>query len=149
MTEQAPERISIHAPVERVFAVLSDFERYPEWAGDLKSARIVDRDADGRALQVEFRAAAMGRSTTYTLAYDYTDAPRKLGWHLVDGDLQRELDGSYQLTPAADHPGRTEVLYELSIDLMVPIPGVVKRRAEGRIVRTALEDLRRRVESGD
>lgn len=148
MTEHASERISIDAPLERVFAVLTDFERYPEWAGDLKEATVLERDDAGRGVTVAFRAAAMGRSTSYTLAYDYADAPGRIGWSLIEGDLQRELDGNYHLSASTDGTGRTDILYELSIDLMVPIPGFVKRRAESRIVRTALEDLRRRVESG-
>ncbi|MCB1251214.1 MAG: SRPBCC family protein [Acidimicrobiales bacterium] len=148
MTEQARETITIAAPVAQVFATLVDFERYPEWAGDLKAARVVERDDEGRGIEVEFRAAAMGRSTTYRLRYDFADAPNRIGWTLAEGDLQRELDGNYHLQPATDDPDATDIVYELSIDLMVPIPGFVKRRAESRIVRTALEDLRDRVESG-
>lgn len=147
MTEQARETITIGAPVAEVFATLVDFEAYPEWAGDLKAARVLARDDAGRGVDVEFRAAAMGRSTTYVLHYDFTDAPNRIGWNLVEGDLQRELDGNYHLSASPDDPGSTDIVYELSIDLMVPIPGFVKRRAESRIVKTALEDLRARVES--
>lgn len=146
MAEQAKEEIVIEAPVERCFETLTDFESYPEWAGDLKEVTVIERDAQGRALVVEFRAAAMGRSTTYRLRYDYSDAPNRLGWQLDTGDIQRELDGAYVLQPAEDDPARTEVSYELSIDLIMPIPGFVKRRAEARILKTALDELKTRVE---
>ena len=146
MSEQAREQIRIDAPVERCFATLVDFEAYPEWAGDLKEVTVVQTDADGRGVVVEFRAAAMGRSTTYQLKYDYTGAPNRLQWELVSGDLQRELDGAYTLGPSADDPAVTEVAYELAVDLMIPIPGFVKRRAEGRIIKTALSELKARVE---
>lgn len=145
MSEQAREQITIAADVERCFATLVDFPAYPQWAGDLKEVHVVERDDAGNAVIVEFRAAAMGRSTTYQLRYDYTDAPGRLGWSLVSGDLPRELDGAYLLTPSED--GRsTEVVYELAIDLVYPIPGFVKRRAEGRIIKTALSELKARVE---
>ena len=36
--------------------------------------------------------------------------------------------------------------YELAIDLIYPIPGFVKRRAEARIIKTALSELKARVE---
>jgi ribosome-associated toxin RatA of RatAB toxin-antitoxin module len=146
MAEQAKEQTTINASVERCFDTLTDFESYPEWAGDLKAATVLERDGEGRALVVEFRAAAMGRSTTYRLRYDYTHAPRRLGWQLDTGDIQRELDGAYVLEPAGDDPGATEVGYELSIDLIMPIPGFVKRRAEARILKTALDELKARVE---
>ena len=143
MSEQAREQIRIEAPVDRCFATLVDFESYPEWAGDLKEVRVVESDADGRATVVEFRAAAMGRSTTYQLRYDYSGAPNRLAWALVEGDLPRELDGAYVLSAAGD---ATDVVYELAIDLVYPIPGFVKRRAEGRIIKTALGELKARVE---
>lgn len=146
MSEQAREQIRIDASVERCFAALIDFEAYPEWAGDLKEVHLVETDDDSRGVIVEFRAAAMGRSTTYQLKYDYTGAPNRLQWELVSGDLQRELDGAYVLEPAADDPSATEVAYELAVDLMIPIPGFVKRRAEGRIIKTALSELKARVE---
>ena len=144
MSEQAREQIRIEADVDRCFATLVDFESYPEWAGDLKEVRVVESDGEGRATVVEFRAAAMGRSTTYRLRYDYADAPNRLSWALVEGDLPRELDGAYVLSPASE--GGTDVVYELAIDLVYPIPGFVKRRAEGRIIKTALGELKARVE---
>lgn len=148
MAESAHAEITIEAPVDEVFGVLVEFERYPEWVADLKQATVVQRDDLGRPTEVEFRAAAMGRSTTYRLGYDYADAPNRLGWYLVEGDLERELDGNYHLRISAERHDATEVGYELSIDLIVPIPGFVKRRAETRIVKAALEDLKQRVESG-
>ena len=41
---------------------LSDFERYPEWARDIKASTVVERDGQGRGVEVTFLAAAMGRS---------------------------------------------------------------------------------------
>jgi uncharacterized membrane protein len=146
MSEQAREQIRVEAPVERCFATLVDFEAYPEWAGDLKEVHVVEYDDEGRGVVVEFRAAAMGRSTTYQLRYDYGEAPHRLAWELASGDLQRELDGCYTLEHAADDAGATEVAYELAVDLIIPIPGFVKRRAEGRIIKTALSELKARVE---
>lgn len=143
MSEQAREQITIDASIDRCFATLIDFASYPEWAGDLKEVRVVESDDQDRATIVEFRAAAMGRSTTYQLQYDYSGAPGRLAWSLVSGDLPRELDGAYVLTAVGD---RTEVEYELAVDLVYPIPGFVKRRAEGRIIKTALSELKARVE---
>lgn len=143
MSEQASEQIHINATVEQCFATLTDFASYPQWAGDLKEVTVIESDAEGRGTIVEFRAAAMGRSTTYQLRYDYSDAPHRLSWGLVEGDLERELDGAYVLTASG---GGTDVAYELAIDLVYPIPGFVKRRAESRIIKTALGELKARVE---
>ena len=49
---------------------------------------------------VTFRAAAFGRSTSYTLRYDFSEAPRILSWKLTKGDITSKLDGSYVFDPA-------------------------------------------------
>ena len=41
----------------------------------------------------------------------------------------------------------TEVTYTLDVELRVPLPGFIKRRAQSRIMHTALEELKARVES--
>ena len=73
MSEQASQTFTIAAPPERVWAIVTEFERYPEWAKDVKDVVVRRRDEQGRAVEVEFRASALGRSTHYTLSYDYSD----------------------------------------------------------------------------
>lgn len=149
MAEQATERRTEHrivsATPEQCFAVVSDLERYPEWAADIKQVTIDTRDVEGRPLEVSWRVGAFGRSTSYTLAYDYSGAPRALSWKQVAGDLTSKLDGEYRFDPAPD--GGTEVTYTLEVGLRVPLPGFIKRRAQSRIMHTALEELKARVES--
>jgi ribosome-associated toxin RatA of RatAB toxin-antitoxin module len=145
VAEQATEHTSVTAPPERCFAVAADIERYPEWAADIKEVMVHERDDQGRPVLVTFRAAAFGRSTSYTLAYDYGEAPRVLAWRLTRGDITTKLDGSYTFE-AADGGG-TDVLYHLEVELRVPIPGFIKMRAQSRIMATALRELKARVES--
>jgi hypothetical protein len=146
MAELATERMRIQAPPERCLEVVLDFERYPEWAADVKEATVLERDDDGRGTQVGYRVAAMGRSARYTLAYDYSGLPREISWRLLESDIMRRLDGHYVFERSGDH---TEVLYELAIELVLPLPGFVKRRAEGKIIGTALRELKRQVEADE
>lgn len=144
MAELATERMIVSAPPERCFAVAAAIEDYPSWAADIKEVAVLQRDVQGRPTSVAFRAAAFGRSTTYTLAYDYAEAPKVLTWRQTEGDLTTRLDGSY-LFEAAD--GGTEVTYNLAVELRVPIPGFIKMRAQSRIMATAMRDLKARAES--
>lgn len=146
MTEQATQTMEIAASPEEILAVLLDFERYPTWARDLKGVTVESRDEDGRGHEVTFRAAAMGRSTSYTLLYHYDQDPHRMSWELVRGDIMRDILGSYLLEPVPGDGARTHVTYDLTVDLVVPLPGFVKRRAETRIIHTALRDLRDRLE---
>ena len=146
MTDQATERVEIDATPEACFAVAVDFERYPEWASDIKEATILVHDDDGRGGDVAFRVAAMGRSSSYTLRYSYGSNPLRLSWRLIEGDVMERIDGEYEFVPIGDGSG-CEVSYYLSIDLLVPLPGFVKRRAEAKVLHTAIDDLKKRVES--
>jgi ribosome-associated toxin RatA of RatAB toxin-antitoxin module len=145
LADQATEQLRITAPPERCYRVVLDFERYPEWVADIKHVEVLDRDDEGRGTKVAFRAAAMGRSTSYTLAYDYAKAPHEVSWVLEKGDITRRLDGTY-VFDAVD--GGTEVTYHLAVELVVPLPGFIKSRAESRIIGNALRELKTRVETG-
>lgn len=146
MADQTSERMVVSATPEHCLAIVTDVERYPEWVADLKAVEVLERDEEDRASVVAFRAAAFGRSTNYTLEYDYSGMPTDFSWVQRSGDLTSRLDGSYHFEPSGE--GETEVTYRLTVELRVPIPGFVKRRAEGHILHAALRDLKSRVESG-
>ena len=55
----------------------------------------------------------------------------------------RVVDGAYDFAPEG---AGTRVTYSLQIELIVPLPGFVKRRAEVRILHT-LKELKTRAES--
>jgi uncharacterized membrane protein len=145
VTDHATREIHIDAPPEAVYAIALDFERYPEWATDIKSVEVLERDEHGRGTTVRFRVGALGQSTRYTLRYDHDDAPTTLAWVQVDGDLTRKLDGEYVF--ADDGNGGTHMTYHLTVELKVPLVSFIKRRAEARILGTALRDLKARAES--
>lgn len=144
MADEATRSTTIDASTDECLAAVVAFERYPTWAHDVKSVEVVERDADGRGLQVAYRTAALGRSTSYTLRYDYS-RPMVVSWELVKGDITRRLDGRYEFSPSSD--GGTDVTYHLSIDLAVPLPGFIKRRAEERIINNALSELKAHIET--
>jgi len=145
MTDTASERIRVDAPADRCFDVAIDFESYPEWARDVREAKVLEVDHQGRGTRVEFRAAALGKSIRYVLAYDYAEAPEAFSWSLVEGEMLKRLDGTYRFEPEA--ASSTRVHYDLAVELAVPLPGLVKRRAAGLIMGNALKELKKQVEA--
>jgi len=143
VSQRATESITVNASPETIYAVVTDFEHYADWVSDLKRIEVVTRDDQGRALEVEFRAAAFGRSTTYTLHYDYAQAPRELSWRQVQGDLTKTLNGRYKFEANGDD---TKVTYDLEVELLVPIPTFIKSRAAYRIQTQALRELKAQAE---
>ena len=150
MGDRAFERTIIRETPERIFDVITDYGAYPRWANNVKDVSVERVDEDGRAGLVSYRAAAMGRSAAYVLEYFYGTNPLRVSWRLAEGDLVRRLDGRYVLVPLEDDAAgpRTEVTYELEVEISMPMSGFLRRRAESRILRNALEDLRSWVEEG-
>lgn len=150
MADRASERTIIRATPDAIFAVIADYDAYPQWATHIKSVDVQRLDDDGRAGLVAYRAAAMGRSAAYVLEYFYGTNPLRVSWRLAHGDLVRRLDGRYLLVPLEDDAvgPRTEVTYELEVEVSMPMPGFVRRRAESSILRSALEELRAWIEEG-
>ena len=144
MPDEAVERIRIQAAPSRCFEAAVDYERYPDWAADVKVAEVLARDGEGRGSRVRFEVAALGRTIGYVLDYDYSRAPQELSWKLAESDVLRSLDGTYRFDADGD---ATDVTYRLSVDLAVPLPGFMKRRAAGMIVQSAMKGLKRHVEA--
>lgn len=144
MADSVKDSIDVAATAEQIFEVATDFEAYPEWNANIKKVEIKETDDDGRATKVWYEVDAKVKTISYTLGYDYSNAPDSFSWDLVDGNV-KELSGSYSFDEFDDV---TEVVYETRIDPGFPLPGLLKRQAEKQIVKGALADLKKRVESG-
>jgi ribosome-associated toxin RatA of RatAB toxin-antitoxin module len=148
MADTSTQSIVIAAPPERVAEVIAAFEKYPQWVEAVKTIEVVEQYEDGYASQVHFVLDAGPVVDDYTLQYEYAEDLSRIQWHLVaPSKLQRQQTGSYDIEGAAD--GTSTVTYTLSVELAIPMLGMLKRKAEKRIMDTALRELKRRVESVD
>ena len=145
MADESTQSIVIDAPPERIMAVIADFAAYPEWTNAVKQTEVLSEGADGRAEQVRFNLDAGPIKDVYTLAYQWAADGLKVSWTLVKGQMQKAQEGSYTLTPQG---AGTEVTYTLSVQLAIPLLGLLRRKAEKVIMDTALKELKRRVENG-
>ncbi|QNG38235.1 SRPBCC family protein [Geodermatophilaceae bacterium NBWT11] len=143
MADQSTQSIVVDAPASDVMAVIADFPAYPQWVAAARTVEVLGADADGRAEQVHFVLDAGAVSDDYVLAYTW-DGDRQVRWTLVQGQMQKRQDGSYTLV---ETDGRTEVTYAITIDLSIPMIGMIKRKAEKVILDTALKELKKRVEA--
>jgi hypothetical protein len=143
MTEKVQDNIDIEATAGDIFEVATDFEAYPEWNANIKRVEVKETDGEGRATKVFYEVDAKVRVITYTLQYDYSNAPESFSWELLDGD-PKELSGTYSFDEFDDV---TEVTYETAIDPGFPMPGFLRKQAQRQIMKGALADLKKRVES--
>jgi carbon monoxide dehydrogenase subunit G len=147
MAERTEGSIEIGATPQDVLEVIGDFESYPEWAEGIRSAEVNHRDEQGRATDVAFEFSAMGFSASYTLEYRYAEDNAGVSWTTREAaGAVRDITGEYILDGRS---GATEVTYRLAVDLAVPLPGFMRRRADRAAIRSGLDGLKKRVEGRD
>jgi len=146
MAEATASSIMIDASPEAIMDVIADLETYPEWTGSVKSVEVltVFDDADERPAQARFVLDAGAVKDTYVLEYDW-DGDDEVRWSLVEAQILTAMDGIYRLTKVSDES--TQVDYHLTLDVKIPMIGMLRRKAEKVITDTALKELKRRVES--
>jgi ribosome-associated toxin RatA of RatAB toxin-antitoxin module len=144
MADQSTQSIVIDARPAAVMAVIADFDNYPKWAGSVKRAHVLELGPDGRARRVAFSLDAGLVRDEYELEYTWT-ADRLVAWTLTKGEMMRSQDGTYALEPQGES---TNVTYSLTVDLAIPMLGLLKRKAERIVMDQALRELKKRVESG-
>ncbi|OBJ49768.1 SRPBCC family protein [Mycobacterium sp. 1423905.2] len=144
MAEKTTQTIYIKADPDTVLEVIADIESYPDWISEYKEAEVQERNADGYPKTVRFVMDAGVIKDTMVMSYQWPADRKSLSWTLVSSSLLKSLEGTYVLAPK---DSGTEVTYQLSVDLAVPMIGLLKRKAERRLTDTALKDLKKRVEA--
>ena len=144
MAEQTTSSIVIDADPAAIMEVIGDVPAYPQWAKGVQKAEVVKDGPQGWAEQVFFVLDVSPIKDEYTLAYTW-DGYDEVTWTLVEGKMLRSLDGAYLLKDLGN--GSTEVTYRLSLDVSIPLIGMLKRKGEKILIDTALKGLKKRVES--
>lgn len=146
MAEQTQSSIVIDASPARIMSVIADLPAYPQWSDGIASVTVISvYEDDQRPADARFVLDSGAIKDTYELEYDW-DQDASVSWTLTKGDMLTAMDGAYELTD--NHDGTTTVHYRLSVDVKIPMIGMIKRKAERVIVDTALKGLKKRVESG-
>ena len=127
----------VAAPPQRCFDLLTDFERLPEWQGAVRTARVLERDEQGRGAVVEYEVDARVQTVRYRLRQVY-DEPVRLGSEYLGGDF-RDLSGEWRFI--ALDGGRTRVELDLRIDPGRFVPGPVRKAISDAVMRRSLRDL--------
>ena len=145
MSDSSISTISIDAPVASVTEALFALEKYPEWSTSIKSAEAIARDEQGRITKVKMSIDAGMMKDRVILDYDWSGAPTHLSFSLDDADLLTGMDGSYTIKSIDEDT--TEVTYELAVSLSMPIPAMMRQKAEKATIDAALAQLKATLEA--
>jgi ribosome-associated toxin RatA of RatAB toxin-antitoxin module len=142
VADQASSTIVIDAPPETVLSVIRDLPAYPEWTGGISKVTVLEEGKAGPK-RATFAMSQSGLSDEYTLEYDWQ--ADGVAWKLAEpSKLQKSQTGSYRLKADGS---KTHVTYLLTMDIKVPMIGLMKRKAEKMIIDSALKELKKRAES--
>ena len=144
MAEKTAQTIHIDADPNTVMDVIADIGSYPDWVSEYKETEVLEADADGNPKVARLVLDTSVLKDTLVLSYEWPKDRGSVQWSLVSSSLLRSMDGAYRL---ASKGSGTDVTYELTVDLAIPMIGLLKRKAERRLIDTALKDLKKRVEA--
>jgi ribosome-associated toxin RatA of RatAB toxin-antitoxin module len=143
MADKSVSKVIIDAPLADVEAALFSIEAYPEWLTSIKKADILERDDANRVSKAKLAIDAGMMKDRVTLDYDWSAAPATLSFSLDEADLLTQMDGAYILR-AIDEDS-TEVTYELTVAVSLPVPSMMITKAQQQTIDSALKELAARV----
>ena len=145
MSELSTSTITIDAPIDAVREILFDLAAYPTWSTAIKSAEVKGTDDQGRATSVKVSIDAGMMKDRVLLNYDWSAAPERLEFSLEEADLLTAMNGAY-ITKAIDAE-TTSVTYELGVEVSMPIPAMMRTKAEKATIDQSLAQLKEHAEN--
>jgi len=143
MSEKSVSTVIIEAPLADVQAALFEIGSYPEWLSSIKKADVLERDGENRVIKAKLAIDAGMMKDRVTLDYDWSAAPAILSFSMDEADLLTQMDGTYSLK--AIDGDSTQVTYELTVAVGLPVPAMMITKAQKQTIDAALKELAERV----
>lgn len=138
----AEHSVEIEAPIEVAFDAIVDYESFGGWQNAVDRVEVIDRTAEGVGRTVRLFVDAKIRKIDYVLRYSYA-RPTRIEWDFVEGNGIGDADGHYLFEDLGD---RTRATYKFGLEVNLPLPGPVARRAHKSTLKGSVEDLKREAE---
>lgn len=137
MAVSGSKSIDIDAPPAAVLDAIADIDGMPSWSPIHNSVEVIDRHDDGRPKQVRMNVSLMGISDDQVVEYSWSGNTVK--WELVESSQQKEQRAEYRLT---ETDAGTHVEFDMTVDLKIPVPGMLVKRGQKKVLETATKGLR-------
>jgi len=143
MSEKSTATVLIDAPLADVQEALFAVGAYPEWLSSVKKSEVLESDTSGRVLKAKLSIDAGMMKDRVTLDYDWSGAPLVLSFSMDEADLLTQMDGTYTLKSIDEDT--TQVTYELTVAVSLPVPSMMITKGQQQIIDAALKELASRV----
>jgi coenzyme Q-binding protein COQ10 len=137
----ATRSITIDAPLEKTFQVISDYDRYAEFLPQVKKIHTANRSGD--QVDVHYEVEVI-KTIKYALRVK-EEKPKKISWTFISGDFMKDNKGSWVLEDLGG--GKTKATYsiEMAFGMLVP-KTVVNTLAESQLP-SMMEAFKKRAET--
>lgn len=125
--------VIIDAPLEKVFDLVVDYARYPEFVPGVRACRV--RDVRGEK-HVEYELDLGVKRIRYVLRMA-EKRPTNVSWSLVSGEMMKASNGSWVLSGEG---GKTRAVYTAEIQIARPplVPQLIVDRVSDELTRIQL-----------
>ena len=137
----ANRTIEIDAPIDVVFGVISDYEKYPEFLDDVSGCKILERTSDGAVVE---QTLNLVKTVSYSIRIHETPNTG-IHWELHKSKLMKTNDGRWVLEDLGD--GRTKATYSLEVRAGMWVPGKIVDSLTGVTLPKTMEAFKKRAES--
>jgi ribosome-associated toxin RatA of RatAB toxin-antitoxin module len=137
----ATRSIVINAPVEKVFDVITQYEKYGEFLSEVKEVRTSGRQ--GNEVNVHYKVDVV-KTIKYTIRAK-EERPTRMSWTFVEGEFMKDNKGHWLLEPAGE--GKTKATYTVEMALGALVPKAVVNALVETSLPKMLEAFKRRAEA--
>ncbi len=137
----AQRTIVFKAPIEKCYAVISDYERYPEFLPEVRKIRTSNRR--GNEVDVQYEAEVV-KVIKYTV-HMKEEGPTKVSWTFIDGEFMKDNKGGWVLEKIGENETRGTYSIEVAVGALVP-KTIVNALVDTQLPKL-LENFKRRIES--
>jgi ribosome-associated toxin RatA of RatAB toxin-antitoxin module len=137
----ATRTIVINAPLEKVFKVIADYERYPDFLPEVKGIKTSNRR--GNEIDVHYVAEVV-KLIKYSV-HIKEEPPTKVSWSFIDGEFMKDNKGGWVLEDLGNNQTKAIYTIEISVGPLVP-KSIVNALADSQLPKL-LESFKKRAES--
>jgi ribosome-associated toxin RatA of RatAB toxin-antitoxin module len=137
----ASRSIVVNAPQEKVFDIIINYDRYPEWLTEVKKIHTSDRK--GNEVKVHYEVDFKIKTIRYTILAR-EERPQRMSWSFVEGEVMKDNKGSWVLEPEGE--GRTKVTYSVEVAVGPLVPKSILNTLVDQSLPKMLEAVKRRAE---
>jgi coenzyme Q-binding protein COQ10 len=139
---QATRSVTVNVPPEKLFEVITDYEKYPEFLPEVKTVHV--NAGQGAIKEVTYKVDIKAKVITYTLKHT-AERPAKVAWTMIKGEMMKGNDGAWTLKPGAQ-PNTTDATYTIDLKLSSLVPGFIEKALAEQSLPGLLANFKARAE---